>query len=189
MKIKTEFQTSNILHIVSDGAIGNQNTADGRIIPVLILKNENNNNLENLINIHEDTLAGDAESTWAKQRFNSKTLYLVIRFTKPLEVEMVIEFDLLRHYVLADAIIYSKCVLLQPGNESDRVSDDINASRVLVEIPSGTTIDGWDKTIKKIIIKKMKNNGFSRREASKAADEHLARQRELWGTRVKRPVA
>ncbi|CAN0552318.1 unnamed protein product [Ectocarpus sp. 12 AP-2014] len=189
MKIKTKFKNSNILNIVGDGAIGTQDTADGRIIPVLILKNENNNNLESLIKIHEDTPPGDAQSMWAKQRFNSKTLYLVVRFAKPLEVEIAIEFDLSAHHVLVDAILYSKCVYLQPGAESDRVSDDINAPKVLVEIPSGTTLNDWDITIKKILVKKLKSNGFSRKEASKAADEHLARQRELWGNRFKRPVA
>ena len=181
--MKTKIALSTVLEIVSDGAIASHHTADGRLIPVLIVKNGNNNDLENLIKIHEDTPPGDAVSMWAKKRFNSKVLYLVIKFKKPLETEMTVEFDLSKHNILVDGIIHSKAVYLQPGNGGDNVSDDINAPKVLVEIPAGTTIKNWDKTLNKIIAKKLQQKGFTKKEASTASLEHIARQRELWGAR------
>jgi hypothetical protein len=188
MKIKAKFSVSNVYKIVADGAIATQHTADGRLIPVLILKNENNNNLESLIKIHADT-PGDAQSMWAKQRFNSKTMFLIFKFKKPLEVEMIIEFDLSKHHILVDAITCSNGVYLQLGDEGDNVSKDVNAPKILVEVPSGTIIDNWDKTLRKIIIIKLLKSGFSRQEAFTASIEHIARQRELCGARFKRPSA
>lgn len=181
--MKTKIALSTILEIVSDGAIASHHTADGRLIPVLILKNSNNNDLENLIKIHGDTPPGDAVSMWAKKRFNSKAIYLVIKFKKPLEVEATVEFDLFKHDILVDGIIHSKAVYLQPGNVGDNVSDDINAPKILVEIPAKTTIENWDKTLNKIVSKKLQKKGFTKKEASHASSEHIARQRELWGAR------
>jgi hypothetical protein len=184
MKSKIYIADSKILEIVADGAIASHHTADGRLIPVLIVNNSNNDDLNNLIKIHEDTPPGDAESMWAKMRFNSKVIYLVVKFKKPLEVEMSVEFNLSQHNILVDGIVHSKGVYLQPGNNGDNVSDNINAPKILVEIPAGSTIVNWDKTLKKILVKKLIEKGFTKKEALVASTEHIARRRELWGARL-----
>jgi len=186
MKKQRKIGKSKILEIVGDGAIASKNTADGRLIPVLILKNDNNNDLESLINIHIDTPPGDAESFWGKKRFNSRIMYLIIKFEKPLYVEISIEFNLLKHYALADGIMHSKGVYLQSGQEGDAVGNDINTPRVLVEIPFKMTIDYWDKTLKKSLVKSFMIKGFNKKEALVAAMEQIDRQRELWGRRIQR---
>ncbi len=179
-KSKFIIKKSNIHNIVNDGAIGSSYIADQKIIPALILKNDHNNDLETLINIHTQTPPGDVRSTWVYKKFISKFIYLNLEFYKPLDINVAIQFDISKHYALIDGIIYTRCVYLISGIEEDRISSQINSPKILVEVPSGTTLPNWQKTLESTLIKKFKKRGCSKKEALSNSVNAIKRQREIF---------
>ncbi|RJX75699.1 hypothetical protein DZ860_03210 [Vibrio sinensis] len=156
MKNKISVSNQNSLDVVADGAIANQFTADGRIIPVIILNTEKDRRLCDLASIHKDSAFGDVESRWALKRFSKKFVYLVLRFEKPVELEVVVKFDVYTQMSLIDGIIQSRAVYVQPGKNGDRVGNTIDVPKILVEIPTRTTFDDWESIMTKTIEKRLK---------------------------------
>ncbi|WP_045406331.1 hypothetical protein [Vibrio jasicida] len=185
MKNKITISNQNSLDVVADGAIASQFTADGRIIPVIILNTEQDRRLCDLASIHQDCAFGDVESRWALKRFSNKFVYLVLRFEKPVELEVVVKFDVSKQMSLIDGIIHSRAVYVQPGKRGDRVGDTFDTPKILVEIPTRTTFDKWESIMTKTIEKKLKREGVGRKELKSAVKDYIATTRDLWVHRLK----
>jgi len=66
--------------IVSDASVAMQGTADGRIIPVLIIDTSLRPDIEDMIQAHKHIGAGDVKSAWSvPSRFNINRISLVLR--------------------------------------------------------------------------------------------------------------
>lgn len=176
---------SNItcIPIFKDGAIASTETANCRLIPILILDCENHKELFNLIHIHQNTPPGDVVSKWGVKRLNSRHVYLDLTFLKPVEYYAVFKFDLRKQSALADGIVQARGVYLQPRESGEKVLDGINEPKILIEIPPGTTLKDWDTRLAKNIVKNLKNEGLSKKESKAVAKEYLRRTREIWGIR------
>lgn len=169
---------------IADGAISAPFTADGRLIPVVIIDTLDDETLINLISIHEDTPPGDVVSIWGYHRFSRKNVFLELIFQQPLEYHIVIKFDLSKHLLLVDCIIQSRAIYLQPGKPGHKLSNDINAPKILIEIPARTTFNKWDSILYKHLHKKFIKNGISRSEMKNAIDEFISVRRDTWGPRI-----
>lgn len=90
-----------------------------------------------------------------------------------------------KHHHVIDGIVQTKTVYIQPGAIGDKLSDDINAPKILVEIPARTTFGEWDNMFKKYIGKKLKKEGVGRKELKKAVDDYVTLRRNVWGRRMK----
>lgn len=185
MKNKISIHREYCLDLVGDGAIANAKTADGRLIPVLILDTRIKKDLEHLVRVHEQSEVGDVTSVWGFKRFNNDFASLVLKFKNPLELNIAISFDISRHFALIEGIMISRALYIQPGAPGDRIKHNINAPKLLVEIPARTTFDKWDDLFKKTIIKRLKKNGIARCYLKDAANEQIALIRDVWGRRLK----
>lgn len=128
-----------LVPIVGDGAIATHATAEGRTIPVLILDCDRHKEFLNLIYLHENSLPGDVICTWCIKRFDSQTIFLMLEFERPSMVRIMFHFDLARQALLADGIVQSRGVYLQPKESGQRVSEGINQPKILVEVHPETT--------------------------------------------------
>ena len=185
MKNKISIQREYCLDLVGDGAIANAKTADGRLIPVLILDTRIKKDLEHLVKVHGQSEVGDVTSVWGFKRFNNDFASLVLKFKNPLELNIAISFDISRHFALIEGIMISRALYIQPGAPGDRIKHNINAPKLLVEIPARTTFDKWDDLFKKTMIKRLKKNGIARNYLKDAANEQIALIRDVWGRRLK----
>jgi len=174
-----------LVPIVGDGAIATHATAEGRTIPVLILDCDRHKEFLNLIYLHENSLPGDVICTWCIKRFDSQTIFLMLEFERPSMVRIMFHFDLARQALLADGIVQSRGVYLQPKESGQRVSEGINQPKILVEVHPETTPPNWDSLLLKAICKCMKRAGLSRSQANDASKEFLMRGREIWGLKMK----
>tara|TARA_B100002049_G_C16056358_1_gene366006 strand:- start:3 stop:563 length:561 start_codon:yes stop_codon:yes gene_type:complete len=186
MKNKISISNNEIMELVSDGAMANPFAADGRLIPLLILDTHGDSSLLNLVKIHTDSPPGDVESCWALKRFSDKFVYLSLSFERPVEFKLAIKFETSKHSSLIDGIIQSRAVYIQPGKVGDKLSHDVNAPKVLVEIPARTTFNNWDDILVKSIKKRLKQEGVSRKELAKVALEFISTTREVWGRRLRK---
>ncbi|MBE3180483.1 hypothetical protein V1581_04495 [Enterobacter bugandensis] len=169
---------------IADGAISAPFTADGRLIPVVIIDTLEDVTLSNVISIHNDTPPGDVISIWGYHRFSKKNVFLELIFQQPLEYHMVIKFDLSKYLLLVDCIIQSRAIYLQPGKPGHKLSNDINAPKILIEIPARTTFEKWDSILHKHLHKRFVKKGISRSEIKNAVDEFISVRRDTWGPRM-----
>lgn len=174
----------NCFSIVADGAMSNHHTADGRLIPIVILDCSDDTTLSDLISFHSASELGDANSTWGIKRFSKNIVFLIIDFVNPVGLHIAIKFNVNQHHSIIDGIIHSRAVYIQPGKIGDRVSHDINADKLLIEIPKKTTFDSWDKILYSLILKKFKKEGVSRKNIKSAVTGYISTSRDAWGKRL-----
>lgn len=186
MKKKVRISNSDFLEIVSDGAIANSLAADGRLIPVLIVNSSKNNSLSNLIELHSDSSPGDVKSFWATNRFSDRFVFLTLIFERPAEFRMSIKFEVNKHSSLIDGVILSRAVYIQSEKSGDKLGHDIDAPKILVEIPARTTFDRWDDILIKSVKKRFKREGVSRKHLNRVTSEYISTTREVWGRRLTR---
>ena len=166
--------------IVNDGGIATSGTGEGRLIPVLVVDCQNHKELLKLIYMHKHSDPGDVDSTWAISRRGKHVVYLILKFSRPVETAASIEFASVSRLVLADTIHRARAVYLQPLESGGSVSEGLSEPKVLVEV-SGSLPLKWEVRLLKSITADFRRRGMSRKDAKKASSEHLARMRELTG--------
>ncbi|MEL5450769.1 hypothetical protein PTR41_12935 [Serratia bockelmannii] len=175
---------SEYLELVGDGAIASSRTADGRLIPLIILDTSEKRDLFNLVELHGESELGDVMSVWGSDSIIRKNVCLILIFERPIELRIAIKFNIDKHLNLIDGIIQSRAIYIQPGVKGDKISQNINAPKILIEIPTRTTFAKWDDILKGRIEKKLKKEGVSRKEIKKSRDEHILTMRDIWGKRL-----
>ncbi|HEX7028345.1 MAG TPA: hypothetical protein VF268_13975 [Gammaproteobacteria bacterium] len=181
MKRKIKLNEGLFVPIMGDGAIASESTAEGRAIPVLILDCKNHKELVNHIHIHEHSPPGDVLCTWAA---NKRYAFLIFEFYRPTQVKVGVKFDLVTEGGLADAIVQSQGVYIQPAESGKTVAEGLENPKILVEVNPKTKLPDWDERLLKILMRQMKKEGLSKREAKNASYEFLCRTREFWKLRM-----
>jgi hypothetical protein len=174
--------------IVSDGAVATQGTADGRIIPVLIIDTSLRPDIEDMIQAHKHIGAGDVKSAWSvPSRFNIiniNRISLVLTIIKPSRCLIIIEFNIVPQGGVVDQIIQAQGVYIQPGKEGDRLRTTMDHDRILVEVPSKHFRTEWDKILYNALAKDFKRKGLSRSDAKIASKNFIKEWRNLRSMRI-----
>jgi hypothetical protein len=171
--------------IVSDAAVATQGTADGRIIPVLILDTSLRPDIEDMIKAHKHVSAGDAKSAWSvPSKFNINKISLILTIIKPSRCVILIEFNIVRQGGVVDQIIQAQGVYIQPGKKGDRLSTTMDHDRILVEVPSKHFRREWDKIFYKALVKDFKGKGLSKSDAKIASNGFVKEWREFGSKRI-----
>lgn len=182
-----KIELRHLVSIVGDGAIGNPDIGEGRLIPVLIVDCENHPALHDLILIHADTPPGDVVVRWGRRIFDKKRVYLTLDFARPVATSASFCFEVSKQGGLVDWIINTRAVYLQPSASGAKVKEGLDQPKIVVEIPPETTLPGWEDIYRNSVIRTYRKNGCTRTEAKEAADQHLARLRELSAMRMRPP--
>ncbi len=172
------------LSIIADGAIASTQIGDGRLIPVLILECNEGNNFKRLVEIQESTKTGDAIVRWGYQLHSKRYVRLNVSFSKPMEIEINITFDLRKYAMVVDGIQIVKSVYLQPGQMGDRVSSTMDHPKIVIEIPEKTRLANWDLIVLSNIKRRLRKKISSRKSLKKAARDHLEKGREVFLKRM-----
>jgi len=170
--------------IVSDAAVATRGTADGRIIPVLIIDTSLRPDIEDMVRAHRHIGAGDAKSAWSiTSRFNIDRISLILTIVKPSRCVLIVEFDIVRQGGVVDQIIHAQGVYIQPGKEGDRLGTTMDHDRILVEVPSRHFRKEWDGIFYKALSKDFKKKGLSRNDSKNAARSFIKEWREFGSKR------
>jgi len=171
--------------IVSDASVAMQGTADGRIIPVLIIDTSLRPDIEDMIQAHKHIGAGDTKSAWSvPSRFNINRISLVLMVIKPSRCVIIIEFNIVRQGGVVDQIIQAQGVYIQPGKEGDRLMTTMDHDRILIEVPSKHFRREWDKILYKALAKDFKRKGLSRSGAKIASENFIKEWRNFGSMRI-----
>lgn len=170
--------------IVEDGGMSAMTIGEGRFIPALIIDVEDDIEVLELIQLHESLPPGDVKFQWSLPRtlFSPKSIFLNIEFSKPMQINFGIEFQLSNQNGLVDGIIQSRAFYLMTGKKGDKVSQKIEES-IIIEVPNMDFDKKWAEMLNNTLKKKYRNIGASKKDAQKMATNHIKSMREIWNIR------
>ena len=184
MKKLVKKPDSIFVPLVGDGAVASFGVGDGRMIPVLIVDCTNKAELLDIIHAHSESHTGDVVTSWGWPRWRSDRVYLIIKFTKPSELEVGIIFNLKEHSAVVQGILQVNAIYLQPSESGMNVADGLMEPKIIVEIPDTDFLPRWNKIYRKHLIKDYKKDGLSNRQAKEASSLHMERMRKYWNRRL-----
>lgn len=94
MKKDRNIPKSSVIPIVHDGAIATHDIGEGRMVPVLIVDCSDKIELRDLIYAHEESPPGDVTVTWAIPKQEKNQVLLLLEFSKPSVLEVLLQFDI-----------------------------------------------------------------------------------------------
>ncbi len=153
--------------------------ADGVVIPVLILDTRDRPDIAELIRVHTVLAPGDVRFQWGMHAKDEDLVLLELQFDRPMEVQASLCFSIEDEGILVDAAVRAQAIYLQAGEPGDRLRDDVNAPKLLVELPSTGFETRWEKAflgrMTAVLAKKM---GLPKRKARPHAFKLIDEMRE-----------
>ncbi len=176
---------STPVEIVGDGAISTARVGDGRMLPVLILGTDQRPDIVEYIQVHQDSGPGDVNVQWGKMPEYSDTVMLILSFIRPVQMKMIVAFDLGRnHGFLVEQILFTNGVYIQAGASGDRLRNTMDRPRIVIEIPDTGFRRLWDKLFLQHTVKMLRERGLDRKQAKATAPEAIAQLREIGAFRM-----
>jgi hypothetical protein len=182
---KAKFHPSLVVPIVGDGALAGAAFADGRLLPVLILETSKRSDVSEVLRIHRFIPVGDAQFRWALSRDTDDGVALWMRFVRPIEVELLLQFSIERQAILVEGMLSGGGVWLQEGSPGDRLATTLEAERLAVELPDVGFRAEWDRFLLRRVTRVIAERaGLSRRKARPLAKETIENMRKMTSFRM-----
>lgn len=179
----TRISRDLVLPIISDAGIAGP-VADGRLVPALIVDTGARPEVAEMIRVHEHLPPGDVASQWASVAESDDLVALVLKFERPVALEVTLLFSIERQALVIDSVLNAGALYLQAGQAGDRLSTRLDAPRILIEIPDMGFGPHWDILLRKRMTNVMATRlGVSRRKARPAAEKFIREMRRLRGLR------
>ena len=173
--------------IVSDAAVATALWGEGRTIPLLILDTSSRPDVDALVQAHlELGIPGDARSDWSLgSRKRNPVPQLILRFTKPSECLLLIEFDMPKRGLFVDQVLWAQGLYLQPGRPGERLITTMDNPRILVEIPTNEVFQEVFRPIhEKAIHRMFRKEGMTRAAAKRSTRLYLKEWRNAFQRRI-----
>ena len=167
-----------VVRATSSAAIADVGTADGRLIPIIMIDASGHPELSELIRVHEHTPAGDHVSQWATVLGNPYKVHLLLEFIRPIAAQVTIEFGLPKFSGAIDNILRAKSMYLLEGEMDSTFTSTEGRPRILMELPPTGFEDTWEQMFHKSVFKMLREKGLSQREAKRGAKRFVANWRE-----------
>ncbi len=155
------------------------------MVPVLIVDTSRRPEVAELIRVHSLLPAGDATSVWAVSQDDDDTVFLALRFARPMELDMMLRFSITQQPMLVDAMLVSGRVCLQAGVAGDRLITTMDAKRLVVDLPDSDFRSVWDRLLlERLATDTARRLRVSRREARAIAEDLVAEMRSVTAFRM-----
>lgn len=173
-----------VVPIVHDGALAGS-IADGRLLPVLFIDTSERADVRELLRVHEQLGSGDVEFNWGLSLESKDDAILYLRFLRPMEVKVILLFDVRRQAILVEGILSGGGVYLQDARPGDRLSTTLDAHRVLIELPDTGFRPSWDRYLLKRTTALLRKRGIPRRTAPHAAATAIREMKKIASLRMR----
>jgi hypothetical protein len=185
ISVRTE-REAHLVRIIWDAAIATTIIGDGRLIPLLIIDASERPDVGELVRIHKHLPPGDVICQWGDLDVGDGKIDLFLRFERPAELVLILQFDIVSQGGFVDYILIAKAVYIQPGMQGDRIVTSMDNPRILVEIPDTGFQEEWNRMFHKHIFQDLRRKGLSRKEAKLAATRFIEEWQEFGRFRMKR---
>jgi hypothetical protein len=172
--------------IVADAALSTVGLHGGKMLPVLLLDTSNRPDVAEFIRVHESLGPGDVEFQWGKIEGHEGTVALFLKFIRPIELFLVLEFDIVRQGILVDQALTGQGIYIARANGAgDRLKYDIDRPKVIVEVADTGFRQTWDELLKKHLVKHFRQDGLGRHESRRAARSLIQELRKIGSLRIR----
>jgi hypothetical protein len=181
-----EINLRDFVAIVADGSIAGP-IVEGSNIPLLILDTSERRDVEELIRVQAHLPPGDVRFRWGGSADDDDLVILVLDFDRPVEARVAIRFSIEHQGILVDAALQSHAVYIQAGREGDRLRDDLDLPKMIVELPETGFRPKWDQLLaRRMIDVIVRRTGVDRKQAAAGAETMIAEMRRLTTFRMPR---
>jgi hypothetical protein len=170
--------------IISDAALATVNVGDGRLIPLVIIDSSERPDIEEVVRVHEHLPPGDVKVQWGSLENASDSIALILRFIRPVEALLALNFNIVKQGVIVDQILLSKALYLQPGREGDRLKNTFDAKRILIDVPETGLSETWKGVFFKELVKDFRRKGLPKNQAKEATREVMEEWRKIGLSRL-----
>ena len=133
-----------VTKVVGTAAVSSVGIVRGKNIPVAIVESDNEGVIDHLISIHKSINSGECRSHWGL--VDKKYVVLILNFSVPMEQELALLFDIVKQGIVVDQIMNTNCLHIMTGKSGDKLSENMDKPRILVEITSVGFEKIWEKT-------------------------------------------
>ncbi len=178
---KITLNSAPLCRVKENGIVSISTVADGRYIPGVLLTC-NNDFIKYLVDIHKAGQTCDIVTVWTSQVGKPQYFDLLIEFKSPVDQEIAIRFNINEHHMLIDAIMQSKGLYIGFWAQGKKVSNSISDS-FLIEVTASKVEDFWNKTLNKVLTKKLLKCGVSKKGISKVVKGYKSEMRSFTNSR------
>lgn len=170
IKIKTIRPDLSPVPIVADGAISSREDFGGRLIPLVILDTSARPDVEECIRVHHELRAsGDVRVQWGQIDGKEGTIVLFLTFIRPTELTLLIEFSIVGQSILVNQALHGKALYIQAGRPGDRLKNDINKPKIIIEVVEVGFQPIWNALLQKQYARHFRTQGLNRSDSRRAA--------------------
>jgi len=176
------------VRIVNDALMSTRGRHGGRLLPLLLLDTTDRPDIVEFIRLHESFVSGDVNIQWGKVEAEGHkgTAALFLSSIRPMELFMLLEFNIARQGFLVEQILIGQGVYLAKAEgEDDRLIKNVDRPKVLVEVPDTGFKDTWDDKFHKYVAEDFRNRGLSRSESRKASRSVIEEWRKLGSLKMR----
>jgi hypothetical protein len=170
--------------IVSDGTIATNGFGGGRFMPVLLLDTTSRPDVDELIRVHSIVKDGDVNTQWAIPEKEPNSVALIVEFLRPMNLGIVLVFDLETQGGFADLIFRSKMLYLQSAKHGYRLKNSLGAPQIGFEVTAQGYGQSWDEMLIEALARSVRARGFNNRKAREGASQMLVDWRGLFDLRM-----
>ena len=98
-KLNLQKISHTALKVEASAAVASAGIANGRNVPVVFVKSDENNRINNIISMHKTIKEGNCECSWGVTNDN-KNAVLILDFKNPIEQKIVLLFDIIKSRIL-----------------------------------------------------------------------------------------
>lgn len=169
-----------VIQILQVGAVGNPLVSEERLLPYLTIDCSRSPEIEQLIELHRDSSAGDVICTWCWRPLSRSNVYLKIQFTRPVAAIAHLEFPVATKGYVVDWIMAVKGIYLQSSKHGHVASVGFGRPAIVVEVPSSATFPIWQSLYQRALTKRFKKDGIRGKDVDKAIADYKAMQKQIW---------
>lgn len=186
-EIKVHPREARPVRIVGDAALSTRGLHGGRLLPLLLLDTSDRPDISEFIRIHSKTSElGDVKTQWCQIQGHDRTAVLLLTFIRPVELFMILEFDIVRQGILvAQALAGQGMYLAIAEHEADRLKENIDRPKVLIDVPDTGFGKTWDDLFYKHLAEDFRGRGLSRSDSRRAARSAIEELRKFGSLRMR----
>jgi hypothetical protein len=185
-EVEVHLHEAHPVKIVADAAISTRGLQGGRMLPLLLLDTTDRPDIAELIRVHESSPPGDVKIQWGRLQGREGTVALFLTFIRPMELFMVLEFDIVSQGILVEQALTGQGIYLTRAERpDDRLRNNLDRPRVIVEVGDTGFGKTWDDLFHKHLAKDFREKGLSRSDSRRAARSAIAELRKLGSLRMR----
>ena len=174
------------VRIVADAAVSTRGLHGGRLLPLLLLDTTGRPDIAELIRVHETFGTGDVKVQWGQVQGHEGTVALFLNFIRPLELFVVLEFDIVRQGILVEHALSGQGIYLaRAEHEQDRIGNNLNRPKVIIDVLDTGFAETWNDLFHKHLAQDFRKKGLSRSDSLRAARSAIEELRRISNFRMR----